>query len=50
MNNYPPPIPSREVEAFKAKRRGRNIAMLIAFLVFSALFYAITMVKMGKML
>jgi len=51
MNDeFPPPIPSTEVAAFRAKRRGRNLAMLIAFLIFAAVFYAIAMVKMGQSL
>ena len=50
MNEFPPPLPSAEIEAFKAKRRGRNLAMLVAFLVFAAVFYAIAMVKMAKSL
>jgi len=48
VTDFPPPPPSAEVAAFRAKRRGRNLAMLIAFLVFAALFYAISMVKMAK--
>ena len=36
-----------ESDALAKRRRGRNIAMLIALLGLSALFYAISIVKMG---
>jgi len=35
-----------ESDALAKRRRGRNIAMLIALLALSALFYLIAMVKM----
>lgn len=41
----PDPPPPEDAEAFKAKRRGRNIALLIALLSFSAIFYAVTVVR-----
>jgi hypothetical protein len=50
MNDFPPPIPPGQIAEFKAKRRGRNIAMLVALLVFAAVFYAIAMVRMGQSL
>jgi len=37
-----------ESAAFARRRRGRNIAMLIALLALSALFYAIALVKLSK--
>ena len=40
-------VPRAEAAAFIAKRRGRNIAMLVVLFGLSALFYAISMVKMG---
>jgi hypothetical protein len=49
MEEFIQPMPSNEVKAFVAARRGRNIALLVALLASAALFYAIAMVKMGKM-
>ncbi len=40
------PVPPEQAAAFIASRKGRNLAMLIALLVFAGLFYAIAMVKM----
>ncbi len=37
-----------EGEALARKRRGRNIAMLVALLLLCALFYALAWVKMSK--
>lgn len=39
------PVASRE---FVRRRRGRNLAMLIALLLLCAVFYAVTWVKMTK--
>jgi len=36
-----------EEEQFKRARRGRNIALALVLAVFVALFYAITIVKVG---
>jgi hypothetical protein len=47
---FPTPIPEKDIAAFVAKRRGRNLALLIALLLFAAIFYAVAMVKMGKLL
>jgi len=47
-DEFPPPIPPDQIAAFKAKRRGRNLALLIALLAFAAIFYAIAMVRMGQ--
>jgi hypothetical protein len=44
----PPPLSREESEALQRKRRARNIAMLIALLAFCALFYVITLVKLGQ--
>jgi hypothetical protein len=47
MNDLPRTVLTEEESAALARRRrGRNIAMLIALLAFSALFYAITLVKL----
>ncbi|MDR3523341.1 MAG: hypothetical protein P4L66_04485 [Acetobacteraceae bacterium] len=46
MTDFPPPLSREESLALGKRRRGRNIAMLIALVSVSALFYAISMVKM----
>jgi hypothetical protein len=43
-----PPLTRDEQAALARRRRGRNIAMLIALLALSALFYAIAIVKLGS--
>ena len=47
-----PLVPSRDppdaAADFARRRRGRNVAMLIVLLAVSALFYAISIVKMAK--
>jgi hypothetical protein len=42
------PLTPDESAALARRRRGRNIAMLIALLALSALFYAIAIVKLGS--
>jgi len=42
-----PPLSREESKELGKRRRGRNIAMLIALVAVSALFYAISMVKMS---
>lgn len=37
----------REAEAFRKRRRGRSIALALALAALVALFYAVTIVKMG---
>ncbi|WP_372421986.1 hypothetical protein [Salinarimonas chemoclinalis] len=37
----------REAEAFRKRRRGRSIALAIVLAALVALFYAVTIVKMG---
>jgi ferric-dicitrate binding protein FerR (iron transport regulator) len=37
----------REAEAFRRRRRGRSIALAIALAALVALFYAVTIAKMG---
>lgn len=41
------PLTRADSEALARRRRGRNIAMLVALLAVAALFYAIAMVKMA---
>lgn len=48
MDGKFPPRPTRlEAEEMVRRRRGRNVAMLVVLLALAALFFAITMVKMG---
>jgi hypothetical protein len=45
-----PPLSRAESDLIAKKRRGRNIAMLVALVAIAVLFYAIAMVKLaGKM-
>ena len=44
----PDTLSQAESAALARRRRGRNIAMLIALLALSALFYAIAIVKLGS--
>ena len=45
-----PPLTRAESDLIARKRRGRNIAMLVALVAIAVLFYAIAMVKLaGKM-
>lgn len=44
----PTPLSREESDALARRRRGRNIAMLLALLALAALFYAIAMVKMAQ--
>ena len=49
MGNLPP-LTRAESDLIAKKRRGRNIAMLVALVAIAVLFYAIAMVKLsGKM-
>jgi hypothetical protein len=45
--DFPPQMSPREAAEFRRRRRGRNIALLIALLALALLFYAIAMVKMA---
>jgi hypothetical protein len=45
MTQFPPPLSREESALLARQRRGRNLAMLLALLALSALFYAITFVK-----
>jgi hypothetical protein len=42
----PPRMTDAEAEAFRRRRKGRNIALLLVLIGLSALFFAITIVKM----
>jgi hypothetical protein len=45
-----PPLSRADSDRLARKRRGRNIAMLVALVVIAVLFYAIAIVKLtGKM-
>jgi hypothetical protein len=43
----PLPLDRAESDALARRRRGRNLAMLVALVGLAALFYAIAMVKMS---
>ncbi len=43
-----PPLDRAASDALARKRRGRNIAMLIALCAIAALFYAIAIVKLRR--
>jgi hypothetical protein len=43
-----PPLSREESDALAKRRRGRNIALLVALLALAGLFYAIAMVKMAQ--
>lgn len=42
-----PPLSRAESQALARRRRGRNIAMLVALVLVAVLFYAIAIVKLG---
>lgn len=49
MENLPP-LTRAESDRIAKKRRGRNIAMLVALVAIAVLFYAVAMVKLsGKL-
>jgi hypothetical protein len=43
---HPPRMTDAEAAEFRRRQRGRNIAMLLVLIGLSALFFAITIVKM----
>lgn len=47
MDEFPPPLSPEAAADLRRRRRGRNIATLIALLALVALFYAIAMVKLS---
>ncbi len=46
-DEFPPRPTPLEAAAMRQRRRGRNIALLVALLAFCALFYVITLVKLA---
>ena len=48
MAEFPRPPTGTEADAFKRRRRGRNMAIVLVLAGLSLLFYAITIVKMVK--
>ena len=48
MAEFPRPPTGTDADAFKRRRRGRNLAIMLALFGLSALFFAITIVKMVK--
>jgi hypothetical protein len=47
MSQFMSPLSREDSVKLGKQRRGRNIAMLVALLALTALFYAITLVRMG---
>ena len=47
MDEFLPRMPPDQARAFRARRRERNIALLIALVALCALFYAIAIVKLA---
>ncbi len=45
-DGFPPAMPPAVAREFKRRRRGRNVAILVALIAFSLLFYLIAVVKM----
>ena len=43
---FPPRMTDAEADAFRRRQKGRNVAILVVLLGLSALFFAITIVKM----
>jgi hypothetical protein len=48
MHAMPPPLSPEEAELLRRRRRGRNWMVLAVLVALSALFYAITVVKIGE--
>ena len=46
MAQFPPRPSGSEAEAFRQRRRGRNIAFVLVLAGLAALFYAVTIVKL----
>jgi hypothetical protein len=46
-DDFPPPLSPAEAAELRRRQKGRNIALLIALLAVIALFYAISIVKLG---
>ena len=47
MSKFPTHLSREDSDELAKRRRGRNIAVLVALLALTALFYAITVVRMG---
>jgi hypothetical protein len=48
IEEFPPRPSLLQAAEIKRRQRGRNIAMLIGLLLLSALFFAITLVKLSQ--
>ena len=44
---FPPPMPPAQAREFTRRRRGRNVAIMVALVVLCLMFYAIAMVKLA---
>ena len=47
MTTLPPPLTRAESVALGRRRRGRNVALLVALALVAVLLYAIAIVKLG---
>ncbi len=45
--DFPPPMPPAEAREFVRRRRGRNIALLLALVALCLIFYGLAMVKLA---
>ena len=48
MTDFPNPMKPDEAVDFRRRRRGRNVAILVALVAICVLFYAIAMVKLAE--
>ena len=47
VDDFPPQMRPDEAREFKRRRRGRNIALLLALIALCLVFYGLSMVKMA---
>ena len=46
-DEFPPPLSPAQAAELRRRQRGRNIALLLVLVAVAALFYAISIVKLG---
>ncbi len=46
-NDFPPQMGPEQAREFKRRRRGRNIALLLALVALCLIFYGLSMVKLA---
>ena len=47
-DGFPPRLPPEDAREFSRRRRGRNVAILLALVAICILFYAVAMVKLAS--